>query len=72
MTSASGGVGLKNEWGPHVWLVTMTIGNEAAALAAIVDTVPAGPVIAGLGGGHVPPRLLGALTMLSLVGFRTS
>jgi L-asparaginase len=43
---------------PRVEQVTMTIGNEPHALSAAIRTQPAGLVIAGLGGGHIPPQLL--------------
>jgi L-asparaginase len=46
---------------PRVELVTMAVGNEGTSLQAVIDTDPAGLVIAGLGGGHAPPQLLGCV-----------
>jgi L-asparaginase len=46
---------------PRVELVTMTSGHASAGLTAIIDSQPAGLVIAGLGGGHVPPQLLSCI-----------
>jgi L-asparaginase len=46
---------------PRVELATVTIGDDASALHAIIDTHPAGLVLAGLGGGHIPPQMLGCI-----------
>ncbi len=46
---------------PRVELVRMVLGAEPSALAATLATQPAGLVIDGFGGGHVPPALLGVI-----------
>ena len=42
---------------PRVELMRMTLGSGPEALSAVVATGPAGVVIDGFGGGHVPPAL---------------
>lgn len=46
---------------PRVELVRMALGSSPEGFAALLATRPAGLVIDGLGGGHVPPPLLDAL-----------
>lgn len=46
---------------PRIELVRMAIGAGPEALAAVLDTAPAGLVIDGFGGGHVPPATLGVV-----------
>jgi L-asparaginase len=43
---------------PRVELLTMAVGIQPVAVRAIIDTAPAGLVIEGFGGGHIPPALL--------------
>ncbi|MEZ5102425.1 MAG: asparaginase domain-containing protein [Thermoleophilia bacterium] len=46
---------------PRVELTRMALGASPAGFAAVLATRPAGVVVDGLGGGHVPPPLLDAL-----------
>ena len=46
---------------PRVELMRMALGAGAEALAAVLATEPAGLVIDGFGGGHVPPATLGVI-----------
>lgn len=46
---------------PWVEIFMMSIGGNAAALLALIETNPDGLVIAGFGGGHVAPHYLDAL-----------
>ncbi|MGI9659822.1 MAG: asparaginase, partial [Gaiellaceae bacterium] len=46
---------------PRVELLRMALGAGPEALEAVLATQPAGLVIDGFGGGHVPPALLGVI-----------
>jgi L-asparaginase len=56
---------------PRVELVTMVIGMDPAALRAVIATRPDGIVIAGFGGGHMPPELLDCVNLAVSQGIRT-
>ena len=43
---------------PRVELITMVLGMSPAILRGVIATQPAGIVIEGFGGGHVPPAIL--------------
>ncbi len=48
---------------PRVELVPVALGSGPDAALAIVGTAPAGIVVDGLGGGHVPPAALPAIDL---------
>jgi L-asparaginase len=56
---------------PRVELVTMVIGMDPAALRAVIATHPDGIVIAGFGGGHIPPELLDCVNLAVAQGIPT-
>lgn len=56
---------------PRVELVTMVVGMDPTVLRAVIATQPDGIVIAGFGGGHVPPVLLDCVDQAIAQGIPT-